>query len=180
MRIGYPVELQHNDLTALSVFDDSPKMLQRPPRRSVTGGRDQEGVVFLRIKGRAHFYLAVRYLGLHATSRELVTQLGQLLYRLRAKNIPTPGKASWSRNPNLAQFKFDQCQLSGEPGGISGYGEGGMSPTVVSDLETHLMNFCDLLPSEVVLGILCHPSMANKKCCTKTKFREQWCNHCPL
>src|SRR5947209_8654751 len=113
MRIGYAVELQHNDLTALSAFDDSLKMLQRPTGISVAGGWDQERVVFLGIKGRADFYLAIRYLGLHPATRKLVTQLGQLHYRLWTKNIPTPGKADWSRNPNLAQLTFDQGQLSG-------------------------------------------------------------------
>ncbi|MCI0426848.1 MAG: hypothetical protein L0Z46_02380 [Nitrospiraceae bacterium] len=180
MGIGYAVELKYNDLTVLSVFNNSSKMLQPPARISVTGGWDQKGVVFLGIEGRSNFNLAIRYLGLHPATRESVTQVGQLLDTLRAKNIPTPGKAGWSRNPNLAQLKFDQCQLSGEPGGISGYGERGMGPTVISDLKTHLMNLCDFPPSEVVLGILRHPSMADKKCCAETQILEEWGDECPL
>jgi hypothetical protein len=109
MRIRYTVELQHRDLTFLGAFNDSPKMLQRPTGIIVTGRWNQEGVVFWGIIGGAHLYIPVRYLGLHTATRELVTEVGQLLDTLRAKNIPTPGKADWSRNAYLAQLKFDQC-----------------------------------------------------------------------
>ena len=51
---------------------------------------------------------------------------------------------------------------------------------MISDLETHLMNFCDLLPSEVVFGIVHHPSMADKKRCAEAQILEKWRDHRPL
>jgi hypothetical protein len=70
------VELQYYDLTAPSLFDDSPKMLRRPSWVRIACGGYQQRVVFLGIEGRAYLYPAVRYLGLHAATRKLVTQLG--------------------------------------------------------------------------------------------------------
>ena len=78
------------------------------------------------------------------------------------------------------KFVFDQRQFTGKSRSILRNGEIWVSPTMISDLETQLMNFCDLLLSEVVFGIVHHPSMADKKRCAEAQILEKWRDHRPL
>lgn len=111
--------------------------------------------------------------GRETSAGEPVPELGQRLDRFGAEAGAAIGEADRPRDADLIESPLDQVQLAAKPRGVWGRGEIGVSPTVVADLEAHLVKLRDLPPAHEVLAVV-HPAVGDEKRSAKTEFLEYW------
>ena len=73
----------------------------------------------------------------------------------------------------LVERAVNQEQFRSQPRGVFRHREVGMGPTVVADLEAHLLDFGNLLPTHEISPVV-HPLVRDEKCRAETQLFEQW------
>ena len=168
------VKLKDDDLTIGGATDDALEMFECPIRVGVARRRDEQGMVPFGIIGGADLELAVRGFRLFATPGELVTEFRKSLDRLGAERIATIGKADGARHLGFGviQRAVNEEKFGGQPGGVFWHREVGMRPTMISNLETHLVNFRNVLPGHEI-GRIIHPLVSDKKSSAEAEFFQK-------
>ena len=161
-RIRYAVKLQHDDLAGGGLGKDLLEMLESPVGVRVPRCRNQQRVVTGRIKRRPGSDFSVGRLRLHTAASEAVAEVSEFCERFRSEPIAAPGKALRLRDADLGQGVLDQVQLTRQTRGISGDRKVCVGPAMVTDLETHLVDFSDLGPRHEILGVR-HPTVSDEE-----------------
>src|SRR5262249_22004066 len=147
-------------------------MFDAPVRVRVAGGRDQQRVVSGRIESGSELERTILGFRLHAAARELEPALFQDPQPFRSKSIPAPGEADRGRHADPFQLSFYLLQLAGEIGGVLRRGEIPMSPGVIADFESHLVDLRDVPPGHEMFLVV-HPTLRVAEAGSKSELFQK-------
>lgn len=159
--IRHTMELQHHDPVRCTV-ENAPEKVERPAGNGIAGRRDEQPIVALWIISRTRFERPVVEFGRQPPACEPITEIPELAQGLQTKVIAAPSKANGFGNAYSFECVLDQGQFPFQPCSVLGLGEVRVRPGVVANLETHLRDFCDLIPGHEVCAVV-HPPMRHEK-----------------
>ena len=176
--VRHPMKLQDDGPLPATVQDASEEV-KRPSGHGVSGRRNQQCIVAVRVKGEACIQRAVVEFGRESATGQPVSEPAQLLQCLGAEAVAAPREADRLLDADLGELVLDQRQLALQTRGVLGNGKVGMRPGVVSDLEPHFCDLGDLVPRHEVLAVV-HPSMGDEECRGKAQIRQVRRNEVPV
>ncbi len=170
--IRHSMELEYQSLSLLCPVYYGFEVSQGPFRIGIRGGRDNQAIIHVGIKKGSGGNPPVGHFRLHSPPGKPVTQSPDLLHRARGIMVSgireTDGFGNAvckKRRIHAGQFRFhgsnvcfrDHCEVG---------------PAMISDLKSHLIQGCHILPLHEI-GSIFHPCIGDKKGGSESFFLQQ-------
>ena len=170
--VRYAMKPQHRDTALAGLGNHLEKVLERPVWIRIAGSGDQQRMMAKRVIGRAHHGPAVLHFRSSAAPRQRYAAAPEHRDRFRAERIAAPGETRGLRHFHPAQFVVHQRQFRLQARRAAGSGKVRVRPRVIAGLESHRVQFGDLLPRHEIRAVR-HPAVRDEERGVESQLLQQ-------